>query len=137
MHTLAGTDGIYPYGGLIRDTAGNLYGTTSGGGLYGAGTVFELDTSGSETVLYNFTGYSDGTGPMGGLVRDKVGNFYGTTSGGGADGFGTVFKLETSGKETVLHSFAELEGPPAAGLLRDGAGNLYGAALGAANGYSS
>ena len=125
LHTLTGTDGIYPYGGLIRDAAGNLYGTASGGGLYGAGTVFELDTSGSETVLYKFTGYSDGAGPIGGLVRDNAGNLYGTAGGGGA-GHGTVFKVNTTGKETVLYSFTDSDGPPSGGLLRDKNGTLYG-----------
>jgi uncharacterized repeat protein (TIGR03803 family) len=126
------TDGAYPYAGLLRDGAGNLYGTTSSGGLYGAGTVFELDTSGSETVLYNFTGYSDGAVPIGGLVRDNAGNLYGTAGGGGA-GHGTVFKVNTTGKETVLYSFTDSDGPPSGGLLRDKNGTLYGTTVGYIN----
>src|SRR5690349_7442360 len=99
------------------DAAGNLYGTTSGGGAssircpVGRGTVFKLDTSGNETVLYSFTGYPDDGGfPGTGLIRDTAGNLYGTTSSGGASNHGTIFKLDTSGNETVLHSFTGPDG---------------------------
>jgi uncharacterized repeat protein (TIGR03803 family) len=127
-----GADGSDPMGNLIVDGAGNFYGTTSGNGAPYFGTIFKLTHSGdvwTETVLYSFTGGTDGSNPNGGLVIDAAGNLYGTTAGGGAGGFGTVFKLDTSGTETVLHSFAG--GPddgsdPAGGLLMDGAGNLYG-----------
>ncbi|MBZ5703745.1 MAG: hypothetical protein LAN63_00155 [Acidobacteriia bacterium] len=128
-------DGQYPVTSLIRDAAGNLYGTTTAGGASGAcltsqgcGTVFELDPSGKETVLYSFTGTPDGASPYGGLIRDREGNFYGTTRGGGAYGYGTVFKLDTAGRETVLYSFAGgTDGAyPNSTLVRDAAGNLYG-----------
>jgi uncharacterized repeat protein (TIGR03803 family) len=108
------------------DAAGNLYGTTYYGGAYFGGTVFKLDTSGTETVLYNFTG-ADGLDPDGGLILDKAGNLYGTASSGGAGGFGTVFKLNTSGM-TVLYSFTGgADGSnPSSGLVMDAAGNFYG-----------
>jgi uncharacterized repeat protein (TIGR03803 family) len=132
-----GADGATPYAGLVRDAAGNLYGTTSEGGAYAWGTVFKLDTTGTKTVLHSFTGPPlDGLVPQADLVRDAVGNLYGTTVGGGASDVGTVFKLDTAGTETVLHSFTGEDGTtPYAGLARDAAGNLYGtAALGGPSG---
>jgi uncharacterized repeat protein (TIGR03803 family) len=121
-------DGGYPYGGLVRDESGNLYGTTETGGALDAGTVFKVDKAGKETVLYSFQGGSDGANPFAGVVRDSQGNLYGTTANGGSSSAGTVFKLSKTGKETVLYSF--LGGSdgcyPYGGLLRDSAGNLYG-----------
>jgi uncharacterized repeat protein (TIGR03803 family) len=130
-------DGAYPYAGLVRDAAGNLYGTTYEGGssdlrdgVSGYGTVFKLDTSGTETVLHRFTSSPDGAYPYAGLVRDAAGNLYGTTSEGGSSDYGTVFKLDTSGNETVLHNFTGGDGSyPYAGLVRDATGNLYGTTL--------
>jgi len=121
------SDGSNPQGGLIRDNAGTLYGTTAGGGAAYAGTVFKLN-AGKETLLYSFTGTNgDGAYPEGTLVRDTSGNLYGTTSSGGSSAFGTVFRLDTTGKETVLHSFSGTDGAqPVAGLILDKAGNLYG-----------
>jgi uncharacterized repeat protein (TIGR03803 family) len=125
-----GTDGATPRAGLVRDAAGNLYGTTISGGAGGLGTVFKLDAVGSETVLHSFSG-ADGARPEAGLVRDAAGNLYGTTAGGGASDLGTVFKLDTTGSETVLHSFSGADGDsPVAGLVRDAAGNLYGTTAG-------
>ncbi len=90
-------DGAYPESGLLLDSSGNLYGTTWAGGSSGAGTVFSVSPGGQETALYSFTGGADGAHPLAGLVADKLGNLYGTTSGGGnpacADGCGVVFKL--------------------------------------------
>jgi uncharacterized repeat protein (TIGR03803 family) len=194
-----GGDGAYPGGGVIRDSAGNLYGGTEQGGGDGDGAVFEVDTNGNETLLYSFNdgldgafasavllmdsagnlygttqdgGYAvcgyhcgsayelspvmggwkektlytfcsltnceDGEEPMRGpLVRDKHGNFYGTTYDGGkyicstnGVGCGVVFKLDGSGKETVIHNFTGgADGAyPFAGLTMDNAGNLYGTA---------
>jgi uncharacterized repeat protein (TIGR03803 family) len=128
-----GTDGALPLGGLVQDPAGNLYGVTRAGGDvdcnsgYGCGTVFEVDTAGTETVLHNFIGGNDGTWPVG-LVRDQAGNFYGATSGGGLFGNGTVFKLDPTGQETVLYSFTgEYDGSqPGAAVVLDAAGNIYG-----------
>jgi uncharacterized repeat protein (TIGR03803 family) len=131
-----GTDGALPIGGLIRDAAGNLYGTTQMGGASGSGTVFKLDATGVETVLYSFAGVPDGQYPFAGVIRDSAGNLYGTTSNGGAIGFGTVFKLDAAGHETVLYSFTGGSdgGSPQAPLLRDNNGDLYGTTfLGGAN----
>jgi uncharacterized repeat protein (TIGR03803 family) len=120
-------DGAQPYGGLLRDAAGNLYGTTVSGGSLG--TVFEVAPSGKETVLHSFTGSPDGATPLAGLVRDATGNLYGTTKRGGAFNWGTVFKIDAAGKETVLHSFSGYQGRvPMGRLTLDAVGNLYGTA---------
>lgn len=142
LHSFTGSpDGSNPDGRLVRDAQGNLYGTTYDGGANGLGTVFMLDKSGSETVLYSFTGSNgDGQNPVGGLVQDAAGNFYGTTEFGGAyqctpppnspATCGTVFKLDNTGTETVLHSFSGGDGQnPTATLALDAKGNLYGTAL--------
>jgi uncharacterized repeat protein (TIGR03803 family) len=145
LHTFAGypTDGANPFAALLRDAAGNLYGTTNAGGAFspcfqtlfnnGCGTVFEVSATGTETVLYSFSGGADGADPFAELIRDAAGNLYGTTVGGGPSsvcggGCGTVFKLSPSGTETVLHTFSGGAdgGAPVAGLIRDAAGNLYG-----------
>jgi uncharacterized repeat protein (TIGR03803 family) len=131
------TDGVNPFGSVVFDSKGNLYGTTTGGGSSFAGTVFELspgsDGVWTEKVLYNFTGGSDGSGPNAGLTIDKSGNLYGMTSSGGASGFGTVFELVPEANETwsekVLHSFTggnDGSSPYNNGLVFDDAGNLYG-----------
>ena len=129
-----GTDGATPAAGLVQDAQGNLYGTAEFGGdpactPSGCGTVFKLDTTGKETVLYHFTGTGgDGANPVSDLVLDAQGNLYGTTEYGGNLGYGTVFKLDTTGNETVLHSFNGVPDgrQPEAGLVRDTQGNLYG-----------
>lgn len=122
-----GTDGGTPYAGVIRDRAGNLYGTTSGGGTVSNGTVFKLDTAGKESLLYNFKGGKDGGFPFAGLTRGPKGVLYGTTVKGGASNFGTVFKVNPAGQEHVLYSFTSTNGSyPDAGLRLDSAGNLYG-----------
>ncbi len=125
-----GGDGGGPSGRLIRDSAGNLYGTTIGGGAFGFGTVFKLDAHGTETVLYSFAGTASGDGdsPYSGLTLDHLGNFYGTTFKGGPDDLGTVYKIDTTTyQETVMHSFAVTDGAnPATGVVQDKAGNLYG-----------
>jgi uncharacterized repeat protein (TIGR03803 family) len=126
-------DGAYPEAGLIRDAAGNFYSTTVNGGVYGYGTVFKLDTSGREIVLYSFRGGTDGAGPSG-LIQDAHGNLYGTTAEGGGTGChrgwgcGTVFEFDPRGKETILYSFTGgTDGAyPAGALFRDMQGNLYG-----------
>ena len=125
-----GVDGAHPYAGLIFDSAGNLYGTTNGGGAFNYGTVFKVDSTGNETVLYSFTGFPDGASPYAGVVQDSAGNLYGTTGEGGAFNHGAVYKLDPSGVETVLHSFnGGTDGSyPCSGLTLDAAGNLYGTA---------
>lgn len=129
LHNFTGAaDGSDPYGNLILDSAGNLYGTASGGGASGQGVVFKIDSSGNESVLYSFMGGADGGGPLAGVILDAAGNLFGTASGGGASGQGVVFKIDTSGHETVLYSFTGGAdgGSPLAGVIRDRAGNLYG-----------
>jgi uncharacterized repeat protein (TIGR03803 family) len=130
-----GTDGANPYdaGVLVRDRAGNFYGTTYQGGSCGAGTVFELSSSGKETVLHNFCLGSDGGYPFGGVIVDGSGEVYGTTEGGGPAMNGTVFKLKRGSNgvwtETMLHMFSGTDGKgPFTGLVMDEAGNLYGTA---------
>lgn len=132
-----GADGGNPYNGLVRDTAGNLYGTTYGGGS-GDGVVFKLGTTGHQNVLHSFAGSpTDGAFPDAALVRDAAGNLYGTTVFGGASGCGVIFKLDTTGTETVLHSFDRTDGcEPHASLVGDTVGNLYGTTThGGAFGY--
>ena len=119
--------------GVIRGEDGNLYGTAKSGGLPecfggGGGVVFKVDRNGEETVLYSFTGGTDGGKPTAGLIRDDKGNLYGTAGDGGAFGYGVVFKVGCEGKETVLYSF---KGPPdgwepVTALVRDKEGNFYG-----------
>jgi uncharacterized repeat protein (TIGR03803 family) len=133
LHSFARAgDGINPYAGLVMDTLDNLYGTTVNGGSGGFGTVFQVDARGKETVLYSFHFSSDldGTYPYAGLVLD-TGNLFGTTLRGGArPSEGTVFRVNTSGTETVLNSFNNGEGvAPHGNLVLDGLGNLYGTAL--------
>jgi len=128
-------DGYFPYASVVFDSEGNLYGTTYQGGAYGVGTVYKLTQTDGQwvhSILYNFEGGNDGAGPIAGLTLDQSGNLYGTTSGGGAGGWGTVFELSPSGgnwNRTTLYSFtgADDGGDPAAGVIFDPAGNLYGA----------
>jgi uncharacterized repeat protein (TIGR03803 family) len=135
----AGADGAYPHASLIQDTQGNFFGTTEQGGASGYGAVFMLSPSGSENVLYSFTGGADGAFPDASLIADAEGTFYGTTTQGGDYGYGTVFTLSPSGVEKVLHSFTGADGSePYASLIRDAQGNLYGtAAFGGANNYGT
>jgi uncharacterized repeat protein (TIGR03803 family) len=119
-----GADGAAPYASVTCNSAGNVYGTTSGGGAAGAGVVYRVDGAGHEAVLYSFTGGADGDYPLAGVVQDSAGNLYGTAEFGGSAGSGVVFKLDRSGHETVLYSFTDCGYPN--GLIRDSAGNLYG-----------
>lgn len=131
-------DGANPYGGLIWDGAGNLYGTTYFGGTVGMGTTFQLTPGPNgkwqENILYNFLGDTDGSLPTTTLIFDKSGNLFGTTSAGGRPSCdcGTVFKLSLSNgswKEKIIHYFGRhFDGyAPNYGLTFDAAGNLYGA----------
>lgn len=184
LHSFAGgADGSSPNGGLTIDGKGNVYGTSTGGGSFSHGTLFELSAAGTYTVQWNFSGGADGSSPNGGLVlykgvyfgttagggtggagvlygwspthphgvgiywaftggadagnpdtgvvSDKKGNLYGTTSGGGANFLGTVYKVQIAVPpitETVLHSFGlDPDGQfPRGGVVLDAAGNLYG-----------
>ena len=151
LYTFAGgSDGDTPQAGLIEDSAGNLYGTTSEGGNnsctdgFGCGTVFKIAPDGTETTLYTFKGGTDGARPDSALIAGSAGNFYGETSEGGGTGCsgygcGTVFELAADGTETVLHAFAGGNDGigPSAGLIMDKAGNLYGTTGGGGSGNCS
>jgi uncharacterized repeat protein (TIGR03803 family) len=137
LHSFAGSpDGAMPWAALVRDQADNFYGTTSIGGVFNLGTVFKLDPTGAETVLHSFTGVPDGSDPIAALIRDPAGNLYGTTQSGGTYSSGTVFKLDATGKYSVLHSFSGGAGGqgPQTGVRRDAAGNLYGTTCGGVGG---
>lgn len=133
-----GSDGGNPESTLVRDKAGNLYGTTAAGGnlncypYASCGTVFRIAPDGTETVLYAFNAGDDGVAPEGALIEDRRGNFYGTTLAGGKHDFGTVFKLKADGSETILHAFkGGHDGAyPTGGVIMDKAGNLYGTTQG-------
>lgn len=134
----AGTDGSQLFGSVVLDQAGNIYGTTFGGGTDLCGTVFELipQSNGqwTEQRLYNFLCYDfDGYGPRGGVALDPSGNLFGTTYYGGDAFNGTVFELTPGAggwTETVLHSFDGNDGSgPDAGVTLDSQGNLYGTTL--------
>ncbi len=161
LHTFTGPDGASPGGPLIRDAAGNLYGSTyyggNGnlcGGTVGCGTVFKLSPSGVETLLYTFSGGADGAFPRG-LFRDAAGNLYGLASQGGnlslcnllgfPPGCGVIFKLSPPAtvcrsvmcpwSETVLHTFTGPDGEfPIGSLIQDSAGNFYGVTVGGGSG---
>jgi uncharacterized repeat protein (TIGR03803 family) len=120
-------EGSYPSGGVVQAADGYLYGTTSSGGAFDAGTIFKIDTSGTLSTVYTFTGGADGGG-AGDLTLGSDGNLYGTTTnGGGASGSGTIFKLDPAGNVTTLHQFAfSAEGALSGPLVRAADGNLYG-----------
>jgi uncharacterized repeat protein (TIGR03803 family) len=123
-------DGFNPHAGLAQGSDGNFYGTTYFGGLSGVGTVYRISPNGTYMNLYSFGGSpADGNFPVGGLAYGDDGNFYGTTQDGGANGYGTVYRISPSGSETNLYSFG---GPPAdgsgpvAGLVQGNDDNFYG-----------
>jgi uncharacterized repeat protein (TIGR03803 family) len=124
------SDGVVLYAGLVQAKDGNFYGTTYLGGAHNGGTVFKITPAGTLTTLYSFcsqTNCTDGSSPRGRLVEAGDENFYGTTSLGGANGGGTVFKLTSSGALTTLYGFKYADGEsPYAGLVQATDGNLYG-----------
>jgi uncharacterized repeat protein (TIGR03803 family) len=142
-----GADGSQPFGPLVRDANGNLYGVAQSGGdltcpefpQVGCGTVFKLSRHGAFTVLHEFAGGRDGASPQAGLLLDTAGNLYGTTGLGGNAENGTVFKIATDGTFTVLHRFTGDDGTtPNGALVSDAAHNLYGTAqTGGANGLGT
>ncbi len=147
LHSFDGTDGAYPYAGLVQATDGNLYGTTTNGGANnvctsgGCGTVFKITPAGAFTTLYSFCtqpNCTDGAGPFG-LVQATDGNLYGATAAGGnisdcnSQGCGTLFKISTGGKLTTLHTFDGTDGASPVALVQATNGNFYGATTGGAN----
>jgi uncharacterized repeat protein (TIGR03803 family) len=135
LHSFGGSgDGQGPYTTVIRDSKGNIYGTTHSGGSYSSyGSVFKIDTAGSETLLHSFDNSSDGCHPDQGLAMDKKGNLYGTTYECGSFNEGTIYKIDAAGHFSVAHQFAG--GPsdganPYLGNLRiDEKDNLYGTTI--------
>jgi len=135
FYTFSGKDGSFPNGDLLRDSAGNFYGTAQFGGTSNRGVVYKLDANGQQTVLYSFTGGADGGIPIGRVMRDQAGNLYGQTSLGGDPtcSCGTVFKLKPNGTLIVLHAFkggkdgAQNQAQPELGLVSIG-GDFYGSA---------
>ncbi|HEY3777277.1 MAG TPA: choice-of-anchor tandem repeat GloVer-containing protein [Rhizomicrobium sp.] len=135
-------DGAEPDTDLVADSSGNLYGAAYSGGSmnceFGCGVIFKLTPGGRETTLYSFCARDpscpDGYLPESPLILDRSGNLYGTTSAGGANDGGTVFRLTPDGKETVLYSFCRRSGcadgaGPGGGIVMDRKGNLYGATV--------
>ena len=125
------TDGYNPYAWLLQANDGNFYGTTYlGGGSFNAGTVFKLTPGGVLTTLHTFCSQwpcPDGSGPWAGLIQALDGNFYGTAHAGGANNYGTAFKISPDGTLTTLHSFDGTDGEvPFAGLIQASDGNFYG-----------
>jgi uncharacterized repeat protein (TIGR03803 family) len=124
-----GADGGYPKSALIQARDGNLYGTTTGGGAFGGGTVFKLTPGGVESILWSFGSGADGTDPEAGVIQGSDGAFYGTTFLGGTQSRGIVFKVAQSGVETVLANFDYTSGgAPKAALVQAADGNFYGTA---------
>jgi uncharacterized repeat protein (TIGR03803 family) len=127
-----GPDGKNPDSNVTLDAKGTLYGTAFEGGAgvgcggRGCGTLYQISKAGVFKVLYHFTGGADGGAPDGNLVLDGQGNLYGTAATGGNYGLGTLFKVDPSGRLTVLHNFDGNRGAVPSGLVRDPLGNLYG-----------
>lgn len=126
-----GADGAFPRGAMVRDQAGNFYGTTGLGGPSSVGTVYKIDPTGRESVLFAFAG-TNGAGPGSALILDQAGNLYGT-AGAGPNDEGVIFRISPSGEQTVLFDFPENTGVdpinPTGSLIMDKRGNLYGATL--------
>jgi uncharacterized repeat protein (TIGR03803 family) len=122
-----GVDGANPQGALVQGSDGSFYGTTYSGGSKGEGTIFKISAGGTFTLLHSFTNGVGGAYPQAGLVQTSDGDFYGTTSSGGAaNGYGIVFKISASGAFTALYSFqggAEGQQPEAA--LVQGTGDIF------------
>jgi uncharacterized repeat protein (TIGR03803 family) len=126
-----GSDGAFPRSQPAIDKSGNIYGTTNGGGGSvncdgGCGTVWEYDADGKYKVLHKFD-FTDGSQPVGQMLRDSAGNLYGIATNGGPNNQGEVFEYTGDGKFKVLHTFAGTDGAyPEGSLIQDRAGNIYG-----------
>jgi uncharacterized repeat protein (TIGR03803 family) len=129
LFTFDNADGLNPIGALVRDNAGNLYGTTFFGGTFTNGVAFKLSKSGDESTLFNFNGGSEGGFPNSSLILDQAGNLYGPADQG-VNGGGVLFKLSPKGEEKVLYNFGGCvclrPRVPSGALLMDASGNLYG-----------
>jgi uncharacterized repeat protein (TIGR03803 family) len=150
LHSFAGSnysDGAFPTfsSGLVFDSVGNLYGTTSQGGIHNFGAVFELSPNASgpwtETIIHSFySSDEDGAYPQAGLVFDSSGNLYGTTIGGGYFGMGVIFQLKPKAgggwmqPTNIIFNFTTADGSYAP-LTFSPAGNAYGAQYNGGNGY--
>jgi uncharacterized repeat protein (TIGR03803 family) len=137
LHSFSFTDGAYPASGLVLGANGLLYGSTTEGGEYGDGTVFDISTAGTFTTIHNFNGHTDGGPPIGSLVQATNGNFYGATLTGptsdSVNDYGTIFSISPGGVQfQVLYSFTTKSDAsyPAGGLVLGADGNLYGATSG-------
>lgn len=127
LHTFVYSDGSFPYAGLFRGHRGTLYGTTGYGGDYGWGTVFKITPGGTFATLHSFDGSNNDGVPLSGLVEDAKHNLYGTTSSGGDNGVGTIYKIDPHGGYSVIHSFSsEVDGGSPQGNLVLLNGKLYG-----------
>jgi uncharacterized repeat protein (TIGR03803 family) len=127
LHEYGETDYVSPNSKLMQDNKGDFYGTSFSGGIYGYGMVFKLDSSGIYSVLYDFNVDSGGSSPNSSLIQSSDGSFYGTTYTGGANFYGVIFKLDSSGNYSVLHNFGLNEGTPSfSNLIRDSDGSFYG-----------
>src|SRR5580698_1971402 len=128
-----GTNGSGPLSTFVQGINGNFYGTTSAGGAYGGGTVFEITPGGSLTTLYNFCAQpncSDGSDPTANLVQTTSGTFWGTTGNGGTNNYGTVFKMSPAGALVTMHTFDNTDGAYPVGLMQASDGNFYGTTSG-------
>jgi uncharacterized repeat protein (TIGR03803 family) len=131
LHRFAGgtTDGCYPEGSVVRDKAGNLYGTTVECGSNNYGTIWKVSNTGTETIVHNFAGGADGCYPWAGVARDSKANLFGVTYGCGAGSGGTLYELSAKGRLILLHSFAGTDGVnPVGEVLRTAKGVMYGTA---------
>jgi uncharacterized repeat protein (TIGR03803 family) len=136
LHRFAGSpsDGNYPgYGAVLVDRTDNLYGATGEGGAANYGTVYKVDRNGKYTVLYSFSGKSDGCEPLGMFAADEKGNLYGAASACGDFSQGTIFKISSTGSFTLLYTFgadgSQSGNAPFGGVIRDRKGNLCGTTL--------
>ncbi len=128
LYSFSGLDGANPYGTLLVDSAGDLFGTTVNGGQHGDGTIFEIPFGGTLATLHSFAGKpSDGASPFSPLAIDGAGDLFGTTDAGGTNGDGTVFEISAGGAYAVLHSFTGADGSkPTGQLIVDDAGDIFG-----------
>src|ERR1043166_29132 len=143
LSTLVSLDflnGIWPSAGLVQSRNGNFYGTTAYGGVSGAGAAFPMTTSGTVGAWYSFSGGGDGANPSADLVLGSDGSFYGTTSFGGTNGYGAIFRLTTNGELATLCSFTGGNGgaSPRASLIQGTDGSFYGTTVsGGTNGHGT